>query len=336
MSDKYGFRVSTFTLAGRTDNRGSRGPDLALDQICGSGSAFELFRDALRFIQSEGASRADEVHHEVLAVHEGSNHRFLLCVVRGGRSGEAYDLRDHRGDSTGQVRQEDAMTWPGRVLYVFPTGASTMGFQIQETRGRQSHGIPTNDRLIARLREEHSLIASFTHDVADGEIWARILESEQAQLNVLEFKSPPGDGAGFSEELGAKSLAVRLSVEPEREKTRELFGVIKSLMGRRQSLAPLLNAIGGVPHQSALEDGSATARVTVDGSSRSIQINGRSSWFVRLFSSAGRPGNWEFLREAARDILELAGPLGVTLDVQPLPTADIPDAIEPGDDTSEA
>lgn len=336
MSDNYGFRLSTFTLAARINNRGERGHDLPLDTINGPEGAFGLFRDALQSVQTEGVLRDGESHHEILAIHEGSNHRFLLCVVLGGKAGEAFQLRDHRGERTGQVRRQDAMTWPGRVLYVFPTGSSTTGFQVQETRGRQSHGVSTNDRLVARLKQDYSILASFTHDVADGAMWTQILKSEEAELNALEFKSLLGDGAGYSEELGAKSLAVKLSVDPKREKTLEIFRVIGSLMSKRQSLAPLLNAVGGVPHQQSLEGGSATARMVVDGSSRSIQINGRSNWFVRLFDSEGQPDNREFLHEAGRDILELQGPLSVTLDAHPLPTSGIPDEIEPDGNASVA
>lgn len=334
----FGFRISTFTLQdNRTD--GKRGKNEQLHPMghpaIHDGGVPQLLLEALESIAGEKPLRdnSDHQHHLVRVIAEKVEEtRFILCVVKGGRAGEEFDITTEDGTDEGTVTPEKALTWPGRVLFVIPTGDALHGFIAHETRGGSGHGTQTIKRLQSWLTADQSIYLSATNDLADSRAWEKVLTDDKAAIESVEFATKPEDGGGTAADLNVHRIRMILEMDPAPIRTKKLLRTIFN-RDNVNSVAKLVHGVGGLPLAPNFAQGEATAQIRTGRGSRRLKLGHKPYPFTRVIESPVQVDNQEFIREVTSDLVDLAAHLNIPLPNPFLPTDNVDKEILPDSST---
>lgn len=330
----FGFRISTFTLQdSRTE--GKRGKNSQLHPM-GSpavhgGGVPGLLLTALESIADEKPLRDSSYHqHHLVRViaNDVGETRFILCIVKGGRAGEEFDITTEDGTDEGTVTAEKALTWSGRVLFVIPTGDALHGFIVHETRGASGHGTQTINRLQSWLTAHESIYLSATNDLADSRAWDKVLADDKASIESVEFSTKSEDGGGTAADLNVRRVRMILEMNPAPRLAKKLLRTILNRDGG-DSVANLVQGVGGLPLATNFAEGEATAQIRTQRGSRRVKLGRKPYPFTRVIEAPVQVDNHAFIHEVAPDLIDLAAHLNIPLPDPFLPTDNVDKRIVP-------
>ncbi|MCV7584148.1 hypothetical protein F1529_17315 [Alcanivorax sp. VBW004] len=309
----YGFRVWTFSLEQARERDSEAGPETVPLLPLQTESAKGMLLGALQVLQTEGLKIHDQKQHRIVEIHDATAQGFILLKIEGGRAGSKFTVKDERGQERGEVREEDSLVWPGRVLIAFSSNDARQGFMVHETYSGRTHSEVTRLRLYAHLLARHNVSLHTAHDLADNMAWDQVLKDDAARIEEIEFTVKAPDDVTIGEDTRPRKMSVAYQVEPA---PVERF----LRKGSRTSVTDLVNSVGSLPHPDSFEEGEAVVEIATAHGTRRLQIGRRPYPFTRLIKSPYQVDDVEFLHEVTPDLLELAARLDMALPQPFLPT----------------
>lgn len=302
----YGFRISTFRLESANHSSGTSGPmqDPMID--LDTTSAKTLMVRALHRLAEQGTTSGQGKQHTITEVHDASAEGFVLVKVSGGRAGSRFNIHDEGGALRGQVRESDALVWPGRVLIVFAHDDARRGFLVHETYSGRTHMEDTRGRLYAHMVKQERVFLHLEHDVADNVVWDHVLKDGTAELSEVEFRSKAPDGVVLGD--GEKPTGVVVKYSLDNTPARSFLG-----KGARTQVSDLINSVGVVPYADDFAEGEAVAEIMTEHGPRRLQIGRKPYPFTRVIESPSQVDDVEFLHEVSPDLVDLASRIGMAI-----------------------
>ena len=317
----HGFRIGTFEVVGEVSKPLAGQQALVVDATSDAVPT-AVARALQEFIEEPAHTRANQ-SQQVMTVHADLEHKFVVCWVRGGSSGDEAQIVDSDGNTRGELTRSDSLMWVSRVVFVFCANDPRRGFVVQETKGTRCHATQLIHRLNSRLHRDAHMRMEVSNDRADAEVWNAVLNDERSYVERLEFTTTGVEPSDLGEDVPVRRARLAFDLDPSRTLLQRIAYAL-SPNREHDAVGELVDELGGVRMPGDIEEAHATARLSTPKGRRTIRVGERSAPFTRVIERSTQTNTVEFLQTIAPDVVALAGTLDMALPSPFLPTEALP------------